>query len=169
MKTLLNYVTNTGELIIWTNIETLIKLTKKNYGLLTIRAYFLDIYNPNTSSIFSKIIVVDAVQFCCQTLSFLSILLKALRKTFFFFFCGWYIFEGKLACYMSKMLKKLEGKFSDCSQNFLDGARISISYFFCPAVHLYVCLSVCLSVCQSVAHHISGKIHHVIIIFGTHV
>ena len=86
LKTLLNYVTNTGELIIWTNIETLIKLTKKNYGLLTIRAYFLDIYNPNTSSIFSKIIVVDAVQFCCQTLSFLSILLKALRKTFFFFF-----------------------------------------------------------------------------------
>ena len=33
---------------------------------------------------------------------------------------------------------------------------------------LYVTFSVRPSVCLSVAHHISGTIHHLIIIFGTH-
>ena len=41
---------------------------------------------------------------------------------------------GKLACYLSKILRKLDGKFSDCCQNFLGGISISICHFFCPSV-----------------------------------
>ena len=68
---------------------------------------------------------------------------------------------------------------------FSGGAPTSICHFFCLSVrpsiclsvHPSVCLSVCLSVrssirpsiCLSVAHHISRALHHVIIIFGTHV
>ena len=52
---------------------------KRKLWFKTIRAYFLDIYNPNTSSRLSKIIVVDAVQFCCQILSFFSILQNVMQ------------------------------------------------------------------------------------------
>ena len=44
--------------------------------------------------------------------------------------------------------------------HFLGGAPTSICQFFHPSVHLSVHLSV--------AHHISGTIHHLIVIFGTH-
>ena len=39
------------------------------------------------------------------------------------------------------------------------------------AYHLYMSLfpSVCLSFCLSIVHHISGTLHYVMIIFGTHV
>ena len=45
--------------------------------------------------------------------------------------------------------------------------HLSMSLF--PSFHLPVCLSVSLSVHPSVAHHISRTVHHLIIIFGTHV
>ena len=38
---------------------------------------------------------------------------------------------------------------------FLGGAPTSICHFFCLSVHL------------SVTHHISGTVHHLVIIFGT--
>ena len=44
---------------------------------------------------------------------------------------------------------------------FLGGAPTSICHFFC--------LSICPSVCPSITHHISGTVHHLIMIFGTHV
>ena len=47
----------------------------KNY-CLTMRVCFLDIYNPNTCSRMSKIIIVNIFQFCCHILSFLSLLLE---------------------------------------------------------------------------------------------
>ena len=43
---------------------------------------------------------------------------------------------------------------------FLGGAPTSICHFFPQSVHL--------SACPSVVRHISGTIHHLIIIFGTH-
>ena len=62
-----------------------------------------------------------------------------ISKTFFVFV--WSIFSGKLRCYMSTILKKLEWKFSDCCQKFLDVS------FSCLPLFLSVCLSICLSVC----------------------
>ena len=46
---------------------------------------------------------------------------------------------------------------------FLGGAPTSICHFFCLSISPFICLSVH----PSVAQHISGTIHHVIIIFGT--
>ena len=42
---------------------------------------------------------------------------------------------------------------------FLGGAPTSMCHFFRP--------SICPSVCPSVVQHISGTVHHLIIIFGT--
>ena len=46
---------------------------------------------------------------------------------------------------------------------------LSVCPFVNPPIRPSVCPSGCLSVCLSVAHHISGTVHDVIIIFGTHV
>ena len=45
--------------------------------------------------------------------------------------------------------------------DFLGGAPTSICHFFCWPIHL--------SVCPPIDDHISGTVHHVIIIFGTRV
>ena len=58
----------------------------------------------------------------------------------------WYFLKNALDCCMRAFV------------SFLGGAPTSICHFF----HLSVCPSL------SVAHHISGTIHHLIIIFGTH-
>ena len=52
----------------------------------------------------------------------------------------------------------------------LGGAPTSICHFFGWDTPLYMLLflSVGLSICLSLVHHISGTIHHVITIFGTH-
>ena len=43
--------------------------------------------------------------------------------------------------------------------DFLGGAPTSTCHFFCLSVHRFVC--------PSVMQHISGTLHHLIIIFGT--
>ena len=52
----------------------------------------------------------------------------------------------------------------------LGGAPTSICHFFWWGTHLYMLLflSVGLYICLSLVYHISGTIHHVVIIFGTH-
>ena len=57
---------------------------------------------------------------------------------------------------MSKFSLCFYGPFQ-CQSFFLGGASTSICHFFCS------------SICPSVVHHISGTVHHLIIIFGTHV
>ena len=47
--------------------------------------------------------------------------------------------------------------------DFLGGPPTSICHFFPP----FICLFICPSVRPSVMHHISGTVHHVIIILGT--
>ena len=56
-------------------------------------------------------------------------------------------------------------KTSPNTHDILRGAPTSICHFFCPSAHPSVCPSVCLSA----AHHISGTVHHMIIIFYIHV
>ena len=56
-------------------MDQYINIDQDDIDDLTIRASFLDIYNSNTGSRLSKIIVVDAVQLCWQILSFLLIFL----------------------------------------------------------------------------------------------
>ena len=51
---------------------------------------------------------------------------------------------------------------SDCSDRFLVGGVPTSIYHFS-------CLSDCPSVCPSITHHVSGTVHHLIVIFGTHV
>ena len=47
---------------------------------------------------------------------------------------------------------------------------LPFAHVFRWGTHLYMSLfpSVCPSVCPLVAHHISGTVHHLIVIFGTH-
>ena len=51
--------------------------------------------------------------------------------------------------------------------------HLYVTFSVSPSVRLSVCQSVCpsvrLFVCLSVAHHISGTVHHMIIIFDIHV
>ena len=56
LKTSLKFITKTRERILWRTIETLIKLTIKNYGLV-IRSYSLGIYKLNIGSRFSKFFI----------------------------------------------------------------------------------------------------------------
>ena len=70
------------------------------------------------------------------------------------------MFHGSMSCFCLSgvwvlVFRVLVYFFSH--QLFLGGAPTSICHFFHPSVH------------PSVAHHISGTVHHLIIIFGTHV
>ena len=64
-------------------------------------------------------------------------------------------------------MKSCENIAFNVSLDLLGGTPTSMSFFlfFCLPVHPSICLFGYLSV----VHHISGTLHHVIIIFGTHV
>ena len=58
------------------------------------------------------------------------------------------------------------GAFSFCLKFLMRwGTHLYMSLF--PSIHLPVCPSVHPSVCPSVVQHISGTVHHLVIIFGT--
>ena len=60
-----------------------------------------------------------------------------------------YVYEENVCC-------KMQGL-------FLGGAPTYICHFFHPSI----CPSICPAGCRSVVHHISGTVHHLIVIFGT--
>ena len=69
-----------------------------------------------------------------------------------------------------KIKKFLEiSSFYMCTQNTIIWGMVPRKQNETGGVPLYVTCSVCLSIHQCVAHHISGTVHHLIIISGTFV
>ena len=52
--------------------------------------------------------------------------------------------------------------------NFQNMPNMSTFLGGVPTSYMSLFLPVCLSVCLSVVHHVSGTVHHVIIVLGTH-
>ena len=80
--------------------------------------------------------------------------------------------QGLLLC-IYRVSRKSMKQSSDCFFRWRTHLYMSLFLSVCPSVrpsiHLSVIRSFCPSVRPSVVHHISGTVHHVIIIFGTHV
>ena len=148
----------------------------------------------------SKIIVVDGVQFCCQILSFLSILQNMMQQlipldkvpqfklafklkfheflNLFFFYCteqnqSVVIFwltnicslacYRKLTCYISKILRKLEGRFSDLPEFFMWDTYLYMSLFLSVSLHSSFLVHMCkMMICSGVFDFFKSLIFQVV-------